>query len=113
MPEGRARPSVSERCRKVESLANIINRGLIPALLKAGIEGRYTGMHSLRHFYASWLINRPQEGGLGLPLKLVQERMGHASITLTADVYSHLFARADDAEEIAAAERALLGLTAT
>lgn len=98
---------------KVESLANIINRGLIPALRKAGIEGRYTGMHALRHFHASWLINRPQDGGLGLPLKMVQERMGHASITLTADVYSHLFARGDDADEIAAAERALLGLNAT
>jgi len=30
---------------------------------------KYGGMHSLRHFYASWLINRPQDGGLGLPPK--------------------------------------------
>ncbi|MBA3447973.1 MAG: site-specific integrase [Pseudaminobacter sp.] len=93
---------------KVESLANIINRGLLPALRRAGIEGRYSGMHALRHFYASWCINRPQDGGLGLPLKVVQERMGHSSVTLTADVYSHLFPRGDDAEEMAAAERSLL-----
>lgn len=108
---------------KVESHANIVNRGLVPAMIAAGVtvdtgkrdeEGRpvlaakYTGLHALRHFYASWLINRPQDGGLGLPLKVVQERMGHSSITMTADVYGHLFPRADDADELAAAEAALL-----
>lgn len=109
---------------KVESHANIVNRGLVPAMIAAGVtvdtgkrddEGRpvlaakYTGLHALRHFYASWLINRPQDGGLGLPLKVVQERMGHSSITMTADTYGHLFPRADDADELAAAEAALLG----
>jgi hypothetical protein len=29
------------------------------------------GLHALRHFYASWCINRKQDGGLELPLKLV------------------------------------------
>jgi integrase len=52
---------------KIESLANIINRGLVPAQVAAGVvvEGRakYTGLHSLRHFYASWCINRPAGGG--------------------------------------------------
>jgi integrase len=47
---------------KVESLANIINRGLIPAQIAAGVseggKAKYTGMHALRHFYASWCINR-------------------------------------------------------
>lgn len=109
---------------KVESHANIVNRGLIPAMIAAGVtidtgecdeEGKpilaakYTGLHALRHFYASWLINRPRDGGLGLPLKVVQERMGHSSITMTADTYGHMFPRADDADELAAAEAALLG----
>lgn len=109
---------------KVESHANIVNRGLVPAMIEAGVslgsdkldkDGRpvtvakYTGLHSLRHFYASWLINRPQDGGLGLPLKVVQERMGHSSITMTADTYGHLFPKADHADELAAAEAALLG----
>src|SRR5262249_49484637 len=114
----------------VESLANIINRGLIPAQIAAGVlvqkldkagapvvdgagmpvmTAKYTGMHALRHFYASWGINRPTDGGLGLPPKVVQERLGHSSITITMDVYGHLFPRGDDAEELAAAERALLG----
>jgi len=96
----------------VESLANIINRGLIPAQIPAGItiDGRakYTGLHALRHFYASWCINRPAEGGLGLPPKVVQERLGHSSITMTYDRYGHLFPRGDDAEELDAAEQALL-----
>ncbi|MBX8785097.1 MULTISPECIES: tyrosine-type recombinase/integrase [Pseudochrobactrum] len=101
---------------KIESHANIINRGLIPVQIKAGItqqdgqevKAKYTGLHALRHFYASWCINRLEDGGLGLPLKVVQERMGHSSVTMTADTYGHLFPRGDDAAELAAAEHALL-----
>jgi integrase len=70
---------------------------------------KYTGLHALRHFYASWCINRRADGGLELPLKNVQERLGHSTIVLTADRYSHLFPRGDDGAELAAAERALLG----
>ncbi len=107
----------------VESLANIINRGLIPAQLAAGLaidtgkkdkkgerilKAKYTGMHGLRHFYASWCINRPADGGLGLPPKVVQERLGHSSITMTYDRYGHLFPRGDDTKELDAAESALL-----
>jgi integrase len=44
-----------------------------------------------------------------LPLKVVQARLGHASIQMTADVYGHLFPRGDDGAELAAAERAFLG----
>ncbi len=101
---------------KIESHANIINRGLIPVQIKTGIiqqagqeeKAKYTGLHALRHFYASWCINRLEDGGLGLPLKVVQERMGHSSVTMTADTYGHLFPRSDDADELAAAEHALL-----
>src|SRR5690606_7245503 len=97
----------------VESLANIINRGLIPTLIRAGVvddagNAKYTGMHALRHFYASWLINRREDGGLDLPPKVVQARLGHSSIVMTMDVYGHLFPRGDDADELAAAEAAIL-----
>ena len=44
--------------------------------------------------------------GLELPLKVVQARLGHASIQMTADTYGHLFPRSDDGAELAAAERA-------
>jgi integrase len=108
----------------VESLGNMINRGLLPAQIRAGVtvdtaevdaEGtgirraKYTGMHALRHFYASWCINRLQDGGLGLPPKVVQERLGHATINLTMDTYSHLFPRGTDQDELATAQEALLG----
>jgi integrase len=97
----------------VENWANIVNRGFYPAQIAAGLIGsdgkpKY-GLHALRHFFASWCINRKVDGGLELPLKLVQARLGHATITMTADTYGHLFPRGDDGGELAAAELALLG----
>jgi integrase len=115
---------------KVEDLVNIVKRGFITAGIAAGItlpvldaknkpvldndgkpmvKARYSGLHALRHFYASWLINRPEEGGLRLPPKVVQERLGHASITITYDRYGHLFPRGDDAKELDAAELRIVG----
>src|SRR6516165_2222928 len=96
----------------VENIGNIVNRGFHPAQVAAGIirmpgKAKYTGLHSLRHFYASWCINRRVDGGQELPLKVVQSRMGHSSITMTADTYGHLFPRNDDGSELAAAERGL------
>jgi integrase len=114
----------------VENHHNIVKRGLIPTMIAAGlvkpvldehgvakrddegrsvVKARFTGLHVLRHFFASWLINRKQDGGLELPAKVVQERLGHASIVMTLDRYGHLFPRGDDTEELAAAERSLLG----
>jgi integrase len=95
----------------VENWSNIINRGFHPAQIAAGVtkdgKAKYTGLHTLRHFYASWCINRRADGGLELPLKVVQARLGHSSISMTADTYGHLFPRSDDGSEIAAAERGL------
>jgi integrase len=96
----------------VEKLSNIVEQGLIPVGITAGVvtrtgKAKYTGLHALRHFYASWCMNRKEDGGLELPLKLVQARMGHASIQMTADTYGHLFPSADDGSELAAAEKAL------
>lgn len=108
---------------KVEQLNNILRRGLHPAWIAAGVtvdtgkvdeNGRpilapkYSGMHALRHWFASWCINRREDGGLGLTPKMVQERMGHSTIALTMDRYSHLFPRDDDGDELAAAERVFL-----
>jgi integrase len=103
------------------SHANLINRAFIPVQIAAGVtatekgsdgapivRAKYTGLHALRHFYASWCINRRADGGLELPPKVVQERLGHSSIVMTMDTYGHLFPRGDDSEEIADAERKLL-----
>lgn len=94
---------------KPEYHVNIVKRGLIPTWEAAGIVGRYRGLHSLRHFYASWLINRKADGGLELPAKTVQARLGHSTIGMTLDTYSHLFPQEDAHNELAAAEKYLLG----
>lgn len=49
--------------------------------------------HELRHVAASLLI------AMGVPLKTISETLGHSSIRVTADVYSHLM---DDARDEAA-----------
>jgi integrase len=100
----------------VEYHSNILSRGLWPVQIAAGVatkggKAKYTGLHALRHFYASWCINRREDGGLGLPLKVVQDRLGHSSIQMTADTYGHLFPSGDDGAELAAGEQALLGQT--
>jgi len=66
-------------------------------------------MHCFRHFYASWCINRVKDGGLELPVKTVSTRLGHASISITLDVYGHLFPSNDTGEELAQAELRVLG----
>jgi integrase len=99
---------------KVEYHSNIYQRGFAPVQVKAGVvtEGgkpKY-GIHALRHFYASWLINRKRDGGLELPAKKVQERLGHSTITMTLDIYGHLFPEGEDEfDELAEAETALIG----
>jgi integrase len=91
----------------------VLNSVYWPAQRAAGVvnsegEPKYPGMHALRHFFASWCINRRRDGGLELPIKTVQQRLGHSTIVMTADTYGHLFPRGDDSEELAAAERFLL-----
>jgi integrase len=98
---------------EIEYHSNIVHRGLGPAQIAAKIvtkEGKpkYPGLHSLRHFYASWCINREKDGGLELPLKMVQERLGHSTLAMTADTYGHLFPTNDDGTELAKAERFFL-----
>jgi integrase len=58
----------------------------------------------LRHFCASYLIDQ------GFPPKKVQTLLGHASITMTFDLYGHLFpSEKDDLARMEAGERALMG----
>ena len=77
---------------------------------KPVMRAKYTGLHALRHFFASWCAAPEKNGGLGLPLKTVQVRMGHSTLAMTADTYGHLFPSQDDASVLAAGERALMGV---
>jgi integrase len=110
-PKGEAGLVFPTTTGRIEHHKNML-RALGPVMVKAGLtdkegEPKYA-LHAFRHFYASWCINRKEDGGLGLPLKVVQERLGHASILMTSDTYGHLFPRGDDGDELAAAERSLL-----
>ena len=49
---------------------------------KAGL--RHVRLHDRRHFHATLLLQA------GTHLKVVKERLGHASIAITADTYSHV-----------------------
>jgi integrase len=81
--------------------------GLRSVMKGAGIRNEY-GLHSFRHFFASWCINPKADGGRELPPKSVQALLGHSSITMTLDVYGHLFPRNDDPAELAQSIRSLL-----
>jgi integrase len=72
-----------------------------PAAKAAGFPPR-TGLHALRHFYASALIRHSENA------KTVQRRMGHSSAAVTLDTYAHLWPDADDRTR-EAIERALSG----
>jgi integrase len=96
---------------RIEHHANML-RSLTPVMIAAGVvdkkgEPKY-GLHSFRHFFASWCINPKERGGRELPPKVVQQLLGHSSIVMTLDRYGHLFPRGDDRAELAAAARALL-----
>ena len=64
---------------------------------KAGVKG--VRLHDLRHFHASILLQ------MQVHPKVVQERLGHATISITLDTYSHLIPsmQADAADAFAGA----------
>jgi integrase len=56
------------------------------------------------------MLHARQDGGLGLTLKQAQERLGHATLAMTADSYGHLIPVEDDGVALAAAERHLFAV---
>ncbi len=87
--------------------SNICNLYFYPLQRRLGIvddTGHHKyGLHALRHFYASWLIDQE------FPPKKIQSWMGHASITMTFDCYGHLMETDNDHEKLALAERRITG----
>jgi integrase len=108
----------------VENHANISNRGWKEWQIRAGIsvphrgddgkvvrdgEGRAVmkakyGVHALRHFFASLMIDQ------GFGPKRVQALLGHSTIQMTLDVYTHLFPpeQDDDRDRFANAQASVL-----
>ncbi len=62
---------------------NVVKRYYNPALRRAGL--RQVSFHSMRHTNASMRIASGQN------IKYIQTQLGHASISITLDVYGHLF----------------------
>jgi integrase len=62
---------------------NLVARSFKPLLDKAGLPRTFR-FHDLRHTAASLLFSR------GLHPKIVQELLGHSTIAITLDVYSHM-----------------------
>jgi integrase len=65
-------------------LANWRQATFLPVRARAGLSSRFR-VHDLRHTAASLMIQA------GYPPKMLQEIMGHASITTTLDLYGHLY----------------------
>jgi integrase len=95
----------------VQPHANIRQRALIPLWIKAGVTApkldgndkpvvdkdgapvltaKYTGLHSFRHYFASWLLNPPARGGLGKTIMEAKTLLGHGTTAMTTDTYGHL-----------------------
>jgi integrase len=63
--------------------SNFIQRSFRKVLSQAGIE-KPIRFHDLRHTAATLLLRQ------GVHAKIVQERLGHANIAMTLDIYSHV-----------------------
>ena len=69
------------RTGKPPDLENAKNRHFFPCLEKAGL--RRIRFHDLRHTFATLLIQN------GEPLAYVRDQLGHSSIKMTVDTYTH------------------------
>ncbi len=108
-PKGEANLVFPTSRGNVESHPNIWGRCIVPLERKCGFIGAGTtkpkyGLHALRHFYASWIIEQ------GFSPKKAQTLLGHSSIQMTYDTYGHLFPDPeDDRAKLEAAELKLVG----
>jgi integrase len=70
------------------SRANFRGRISAPACARARIRG--LRFHDLRHTHASWLLAD------GIPVVVVSQRLGHASVSMTLNVYAHVMPTTED-----------------
>lgn len=70
---------------------NLYHRGFKTLLKKADLDGQGFTFHSLRHTCATLLLSK------NVNPKIVQEMLGHATISQTMDTYSHVLPGMQDA----------------
>ncbi|MBI2872652.1 MAG: tyrosine-type recombinase/integrase [Chloroflexi bacterium] len=61
---------------------NTLTRAFLKLARLAGITG--VRLHDMRHTHASLMLRQ------GVHPKIVQERLGHATVAITLDLYSHV-----------------------
>ena len=66
---------------------NSVAQAFAKAVCGAGV--KKIPFHGLRHTHATAAL------AAGVPVKVVQERLGHSSITVTLDRYAHVMPRQD------------------
>lgn len=81
------------RCGTGEPQRCTLHKSPPPACGCPGTLAQTPRIHDLRHTHASWLLAR------GVPIHIVQIRLGHESIQTTVDTYGHLL---PDAQQMAA-----------
>ena len=74
-------------------LSDTLSKSFVKVLKDNGF--RHVKFHSLRHTYATRLFEK------GVQLKTVQKLLGHSSIEITADIYTHVM----DSEKISAVQK--------
>ena len=72
---------------------NKIRFEVTKAIKRSGVEWRGSSSHTFRHFACSLFMQEFSNP------KKVQQLMGHASITVTMDIYTHLFKEDEDARD--------------
>ncbi|HEY5618492.1 MAG TPA: tyrosine-type recombinase/integrase [Vicinamibacterales bacterium] len=98
LEEARRQPLVIRRQGEPMRESKLLQRVLQPAAERAGL-GRVT-WHQFRHIHSSLLND------LRVPVKIAQEQLGHASISTTLNIYTHVV-DASHRQAIEAVERQL------
>ena len=73
--------------------SNLVTRAFTKIIRKSGL-GKLT-IHGLRHTHATMLLEA------GINPKVVSERLGHASVATTMDIYSHVLPDMQDQAALA------------
>jgi integrase len=79
---GEARPFQPRPCDSPVSSGTAL-RAFKAAAKRAGLPSS-VGLHTLRHSAASVMM------ASGVPLKIVSDILGHASVAITGDIYGHV-----------------------